>query len=335
MQNRPAVVPTGGQMIRPDGYTPGEGYLWDPWFVWQEDRLHLFHLLQPLPPGADRAPAIPRDRPVIAHAVWSPHTGWVRQPVALDYAGTTYDSVRIHTGSIVQHDRHWRLFYSGSNRYVCLALSDDLVTWHRSTVNPILSPEPRLYGPRWRDPWIFRDPVDARYTMLLAAQRPGPGTPEHGVVGVARSDDLVHWELEDPLDIPPWFAWLEVPELHRIQDAWYLLFATREHWITADGRAALQAQGVPARDGAFYLRADHWRGPYRLVDRLFPAESGRYTTRLVAAPNGERWLWSHIEHDAAGRPRFELAPPLVGTILPDGRLAGIVERERNGNESDG
>lgn len=307
------------QAACPSEYAPTDGYLWDPWFVWQGDQLHLFHLLQPTPSGADRTRDYPRDRPVIAHAAWSPGTGWERHSIALDYSGAAYDAERIHTGWIVRHADTWLLFYSGSRRHVCLAASDDLETWHRSPLNPLLTPDPRLYGPQWRDPWIYRDLADRGYTMLMAAQRPGA---VEGVVGVARSDDLLHWEQQDPLDIPPWFTWLEVPELHHIGGAWYLLFATRAAWITDAGRDALQAQGVASGDGAFYLRADRWRGPYRQVERFFPADSGRYTTRLVTTPAGERWLWSHVERDLTGHPLFKLAPPLICRLLPDGRLVG-------------
>jgi hypothetical protein len=153
--------------------------------------------------------------------------------------------------------------------------------------------------------------------MLVAAQRAGS---EIGVVAVARSHDLLRWEQQEPLDIPPWFAWLEVPEVHLIAGVWYLLFVTRERWISAAGREALQAQGVTPRDGAYYLRADHWRGPYRQIEGLFPADPGRYTTRLVTTPSGARWLWSHTERDQAGRPTFELAPPVACRVAADGRL---------------
>jgi fructan beta-fructosidase len=315
----PSSTSSAPHAIRPGSYAPAEGYLWDPWFAWQGDRLHLFHLLQPAPAGADRTHDFPRDRPRIAHATWSRDTGWERRPIALDYNGAAYDAERIHTGCIIRHDDPWLLFYSGSRRYVCLATSDDLETWHRSAMNPLLIPDPQLYGSQWRDPWIYWDPDDRVYTMLLAAQRPGTGV---GTVGVARSADLMRWEQQEPLDIPPWFAWLEVPELHRIDGLWYLLFATREAWITDAGREALRAQGVSPQDGAFYLRADNWRGPYRRLERLFPPDSARYTTRLVITPAGERWLWSHVERDPAGRPLFELAAPLAGVVVPDGRIVG-------------
>jgi beta-fructofuranosidase len=307
----------GISTVRPSGFAPAHGYLWDPWFVWDDSHLHLFYLLQRTPVGYDREYVMPRDRPVIAHAGWSAGSGWIECPLALDYTGTPYDAERIHTGSIVRRGSEWYMFYSGSGRFVCLAVSRDLLHWQKSRSNPILTPDPRWYGAHWRDPWLFRDPSDHRYTMLLAAQSPKAD----GLVGVARSTDLSEWEQEDPLDIPPWFEWLEVPEPHHINDSWYLLFVTRKRWISAAGRAHFQAHGIPAEDGAFYLRAESWRGPYREVHRLFPPGDPRYTTRLVTTPNGERWLWSHVELDEAGRPLFELAAPLACAVS-DGLLLG-------------
>ncbi|MGH2388180.1 MAG: hypothetical protein ACRDIE_08235 [Chloroflexota bacterium] len=303
----------------PPGYAPAHGYLWDPWFVWDDDRLHLFYLLQPTPVGYDRMRVVPRDRPVIAHAVWSAASGWEECQIAIDYTGAPYDAERIHTGSIVRHGSEWHMFYSGSGRSMCLATSMDLLHWQKSKANPILTPDLRRYGPNWRDPWLYRDHIDGKYTMLIAAQSSANAI---GVVGIARSTDLSEWEQEDPLDIPPWFEWLEVPELHQIDGVWYLLFVTRQRWLSAAGRAHFRAKGIAMEDGAFYLRARNWRGPYREIDRLFPPDSGRYTTRLITAPGGERWLWSHVELDGAGRPLFELAAPLACSVTMDGRLLG-------------
>jgi len=316
------VNTAGAPASHPSRYAPTHGYLWDPWFVWDDTRLHLFYLLQPMLAGYDRVHVAPRDRPVISHAVWSAASGWEECPIALDYTETRYDAERIHTGSIIRRGNEWHMYYSGSGRSVCLATSNDVLHWQKSRENPILTPDPQRYGPRWRDPWLYRDPLDHKYTMLLAAQSLNASANTSGVVGVARSADLLYWEQEDPLDIPPWFEWLEVPELHRIDGVWYLLFVTRERWISAAGRAHFQATGITVEDGVFYLRAQNWRGPYREVDRLFPPHSGRYTTRLVTTPGGEKWLWSHLELDGAGRPQFELAAPLACTVAPDGRLLG-------------
>jgi hypothetical protein len=169
---------------------------------------------------------------------------------------------------------------------------------------------------------VWRDTDEDCYRMLLAAQTPGSAGNASGLVAVAHSTDLLHWTQEEPLDVPSWFTWLEVPEMHRIGETWYLLFATRERWTTPEGRRAFAEQGIPPHDGAFTLRAERWRGPYRQIAPVFPATERHYTTRLVALPGGGSWLWSHVERGPAGEPLFELAVPQAATVLPDGRLAG-------------
>ncbi len=305
---------------KPGGYAPPDGYLWDPWFVWDRDILHLFHLFQPAPSHYDPERGFARDRPVIAHATWSSDTGWQPRGIAIDYTGTAYDAERIHTGCIVRHGDQWWMFYSGSRTHVCLATSDDLETWRKHPANPILTPDPTLYGPRWRDPWVYQDPRDGQYVMLLAAQWPHDAASGRGVVGVAYSRDLLTWEQQPPLDVPSGFDWLEVPETHQLDGRWYLLFATQSDWIDAAGRDQLRARGVSAGTGAYYLVADEWRGPYRRIGRLFAPDSPRYITRFMTTPWGDRWLWSHGEWVENGERRFELLPPVTCAISPDGEL---------------
>lgn len=301
---------------RVTGYAAPAGYLWDPWFVEDGDRLHLFHLYQPAPAAYDPLRGFERNRPVIGHAVWSA-TGWETRPIAVDYTGTAYDAERIHTGCIVCRNDQWWMLYSGSRRHVCLAVSDDLETWTKHVDNPLLSPDERLYASRWRDPYVFSHPSRPGFTMLLAAQRAGQDA--DGVVAVAHADDLLHWQQEEPLAIPPWFVWLEVPEIHHIGDRWYLIFVTRSEWITEAGKRNLLAQGIAPETGAFQMVADDWRGPYERVARLFEAGSPRYTTRLMA--DGEDlWLWSHRDGVEQGERKLVLLAPVRCRVSDKGYL---------------
>lgn len=310
----PAERAAGGL---PDWYRPTAGHLWDPWFVVRDDVLHLFHLLQVPPAWLSRDDPFPRDRPVIAHATWAAGSGWTDHGVVVGDTGTAYDAERIHTGCVVEHGGGYLMFYSGSNRAVCLARSPDLETWTKDPDNPVLRPDPRRYLGRWRDPSVVRGATGAGHVLLVAAQRSGPDGEPVGVVAVARSPDLVRWEQEAPLTLPPWFAWWEVPELQEVRGTWYLVFATRGRWITAAGREAFRALGLRPADGAYCLSAPSWRGPYGSLTHL--AGAG-YTTRLLARSPTEHWLWSHVEQDDAGRTVFGLAPPRRIGVGPDGGL---------------
>ena len=199
-----------------------------------------------------------RERPTIAHATWSRGEGWVYKGTAIGYTGQPYDAERIHTGCVVEHEGSFYMLYSGSNRFVCLAQSDDLSAWAKAPQNPVASPDPAIYLERWRDPWVLQGSPSDNYTMVLAAQRDKEGGAV-GTVAVAHSSDLRRWRQDAPLQVPDWFEWMEVPEVHCIDGTWYLLFVTRRKWVTARGVAALRAQGLDSRDGAYYLMASSWR----------------------------------------------------------------------------
>jgi Glycosyl hydrolases family 32 N-terminal domain len=289
----------------PPAYVPPEGWLWDPWFHVEGDTVHLFHLLQ----QGDRGALTVRDAPVIAHATWSAATDWVRQPLAITPTGAWYDAQRIHTGCIVETSGGYAMLYSASNTYVALAHSDDLVHWAKAPDNPVAQPAPGLYLPHWRDPWVLEQGVGDRFTMVVAAQQPGPHDEPLAAIAVAHSDDLVAWRQDRPLATPPWFEWMEVPELHLHAGRWILLFVTRRKWVTPAGLTALAALGLDPQDGAYCLTADDWHGPYGDLRYLSRTEPPGYTTRLVRPSASTTWLWSHVETETADGERFFLAPP--------------------------
>ncbi len=298
----------------PGWYLPVDGYLWDPWFHRSGDVVHLFHLFQAAPPGRTRASVFPRDRPVIAHATWTRAEGWQSRGTALDYTGAPYDEDRIHTGCVTNHDGTFAMLYSGSNQFLCLAHSGDLDHWVKDPDNPVLSPDPARYRKRWRDPWLLQGLTGERHTVVIAAQYATHTGPPIGTVAVAHSPDLHHWRQDTPLLIPAWFTWLEVPELHHLDGLSYLVFATREQWITPAGRDALRAHGLPARDGAYYLMSATWRGPYESIGSLSEGPESGYTTRLLETAASEQWLWSHVEYDRTGTPVFGLQAPRSCTV---------------------
>ena len=305
---------------RPGWYVPADGYLWDPWFQPAGETVHLFHLFQPVPGDSSRDSAFARDRPTIAHATWSMNEGWTPRGTAIGYTQQAYDERRIHTGCVVEHEGSFSMLYSGANRFVCLAESGDLDSWTKAPQNPVAYPDPAIYMDRWRDPWVLNGSVAEKYTMLVAAQQDRGAGNAVGVVAVAHSADLEHWQQDVPLQTPDWFEWLEVPELHHIDGTWYLLFATRQRWITAAGEDALEAHGLRAVDGAYYLMASSWRGPYEAIGFLSDDIPFAYTTRMLRRSETEYWLWSHVEKDGDGRIVFGLQPPRVCTAAPGGGL---------------
>ena len=111
----------------------------------------------------------------------------------------------------------WHLFYTGLTEVggalvqtTCLATSDDLDTWSRHPANPLLRADARWYatlGPGegdepWRDPWVFPDPDgDGWHLIATARARTGPAG-DRGVLGHARSPDLLTWTAQPPVTAP-------------------------------------------------------------------------------------------------------------------------------------
>ena len=59
---------------------------------------------------------------------------------------------------------------------------------------------------------MFRDPGSDGRHMFITARLKGAPRLDDGVIGHARSADMVHWELGPPLSSPAGFGQIEVPE---------------------------------------------------------------------------------------------------------------------------
>jgi beta-fructofuranosidase len=215
-------------------------WVWDSWYTVDDDGLHHAFFLR-----ASRAlldPERRHRRASIGHAVSADLRNWDVVADALVPADApAWDDLANWTGSVVRGpDRRWYLFYTGvtdaedrSVQRIGLAISDDLHTWHRFGGKPLLSPDPTWYeqcdpsdwaGEAWRDPWVFPDPGGDGWHMLLTAHA-AEGS-DRGVIGHARSTDLLNWELRPPVTGPARFGHLEVPQVAVVDGQPLLLFCS-------------------------------------------------------------------------------------------------------------
>jgi beta-fructofuranosidase len=217
------------------------------------------------------------------------------------------------TGSIVRHGGEWRLFYTGvsgadSVQRIGCARSTDLVSWTRLGDGPLVEADPTWYETvrgggacaAWRDPWVFRDEDTGVFHMFVTARANAGPADGHGVIGHAWSADLLAWQVGPPISTPGEFAALEVPQLVRVEAAWWILFSALAHDHSA---ARLRRPGVRAEGGTHYLRATHKLGPYALErDRFLVGDPfGRhYAGRMLR--RGDRWYyfaWQAYDDDGA------------------------------------
>ncbi|MDQ3864424.1 MAG: glycosyl hydrolase family 32, partial [Actinomycetota bacterium] len=183
----------------------------------------------------------------VGHAVSGDLRDWRVLPDALNPGPEgSWDDLALWTGSVVERDGQWHMLYTGINKReeregltvqrIGLATSTDLISWEKHPQNPLIEADPRYYGQHdpspigiervWRDPWVFRHPEGGEYHALITARTIGGPADGRGVIGHARSSDLVRWETLPPLTEPGYFYAMEVPQLVGLGGRYYLLFST-------------------------------------------------------------------------------------------------------------
>ena len=207
-----------------------------------------------------------------------------------------FDDLATWTGSVVRHDGRWQLFYTGIARAeggavqrIGLATSDDLVAWERR--GPLLEADERWYDrEHWRDPWVEWDPERGRWDMLICATSAG-----RGILAHAHSPDLRAWTAGPPLSPPTGHVQLEVPQLIRRDDGWWVLFSD-----------------VFAGSGIHYLSAPERLGPYPAESRdLLPdARARHHYAARVLQHRGESLLFTWLMDDEDGVFTGELSDPM-------------------------
>jgi len=251
-----------------------DDWVWDSWLATDGGDHHLFFLY------AARALLDPQRRHLqaaIGHATSRDLRAWERRPDALVRAEPpAWDDMSLWTGSVIQGPgERWHLFYTGLTgaddgavQRIGSAVSDDLETWTRTGATPLLEADPRFYeAETWRDPFVMRDPGGDGWHMLITARAAGRGPTGHGVIGHARSSDLLAWETLPPLSEPGGFDELEVAHTVLVDDEPLLVFSCDNQVWVAPGESLL--------------------GPWSVEDAVALEHPSLYAGRLVQGPGGE------------------------------------------------
>ena len=211
-----------------------------------------------------------------------------------------------------------------------LAVSDDLVHWEKHPENPVLEADTRWYDlldstrwrdQSWRDPWLFREPDDESFHALVTARSPHGAPDGAGVVGHARSLDLVAWEVLPPLTSPGEFAQVEAPQLVRLNGRYDILVSCQAEDHSSE---RIERLGIPGRTGTFVFSADELLGPYSPAARPIAEPDGPlgalYAGKLVEDGEG---TWRFMAFRGDGERDFvgELTDPLPVRIDSRGSLS--------------
>ena len=297
-------------------------WVWDSWIADDGDTYHLYFLQAPrslIDPGHRHTSA------QIGHATSQDLKSWQYQGVALGpgHKGS-WDDLALWTGSTVRgDDGAWRMFYTAissrghgvGEQRIGLAESDDLTNWRRVGDRPVLEADPRWYqthgttgdpaaSETWRDPFVFRDPDGDGWHMMITARKPGAARLNDGVIGHARSSDLVHWELGPPLTEPAGFGQLEVTQVRLVAGRPILIFSCGIEELSADRR----------RFGDYCtwsVTGKSLCGPWDIsIATPFVAEPDLFAAPLVQDRSGNWALLGFVNLEPKGVNSFDIINPI-------------------------
>lgn len=283
------------------GLRLADRWVWDFWLAECDNEKHIFYLQAPrslLDPG------LRHHRATIGHAVSSDFEQWHVLPDALGPGDPgEWDDLATWTGSVLNHAGKWWMLYTGVSRAdrgraqrIGLATSDDLVQWEKHPANPVLTADRRWYqvsegtegaDEPWRDPWLFVSRQDGMVHALVTARAPGVDPDSAGVLGHARSADLVAWEVLPPLVAPAEFAQMEVPQLLGSPEGPVaVLFSC----LAGDhSRRRRRRLGDQACSGTYAMCAPELDGSYAVSDSPIGARAGLgslYAGKVVTNTEG-------------------------------------------------
>jgi beta-fructofuranosidase len=311
-------------------------WVWDFWLARQGPDYHIYYLQAPRSLGN---PELRHWNVSIGHAVSQDLRNWEILPDALkpSAASGQWDNYTTWTGSVIQHDGLWYLFYTGTNREergcvqrVGLATSRDLIHWQKHPQNPLITPSTSWYEEfdasswheqAWRDPWVFRHPQSGVFHAFITARsRQGP-TDGRGVIASARSDDLVDWEVGPPVTESGDYGHMEVPQWLEIGGRYYLLFCVTGEVFSGQRRKRARQ---PALTGTYHRIAAQPLGPFHSdTEKALFADAIRstYAGKMVPGPE-EDWLflYAHL-YTPEGEFLGEIGDPLQVRVDESGGLS--------------
>ena len=286
--NLDVVSPMFQPFALPSGQFSGDTFP-----IFHDGVCHLFHM-QP---------------PVIAHHVSRDLLHWEARPNVVEpgRAGEP-DSGNNATGCVVGHGGRFHLFYTG-NQNVCLATSNDLDHWTKHPGNPLVQGDDNLYErANFRDPFVFYHESEKLWWMLVGTRTTEQPGQRAGCVGLAKSADLLNWELHPPLWSPRVGPHCDCPQLLEAAGCWWLLYLQRN---------------------TRYRMCDQPAGPFR---RTVTRNLGTALAAAGSRPafDGKRWIsfpFVGRQKDESDTGDFEYAGPLaIPRELKFSARGGVTER---------
>lgn len=206
-------------------YKPNDGYFGDPIPLFWDGKYHIFYLKAPLEPSRNQA-----DHTCYAHISSRDLIHWEEHPIAISPAQGGPDAMSCWTGSIIEHEGRFFLFYTGYDKdhpfhpqSICLATSCDLDHWEKHPDNPISLADGESFAYiHWRDPFVFWSEKEKCFLMSITTARRDEPDWSSGALVIARSTDLIHWETGEVYYHPGNHCCPECSDIFEMNGRWYM-----------------------------------------------------------------------------------------------------------------
>lgn len=225
----------------------------------------------------------------------------------------------LYAGSVIHALGCFRAFYTGEckeyaaspelppKEVIMFATSSDGIHWEKHPQWSISAP-PEYEKDYFRDPYVFFHEESGKWLMLVPARRRTGPAIRRGVMTYLSSDDLEHWHFEGELWAPNMYHLLQMPDLFRIGDWWYLLFSEYDDQRCTRYRMSRSIYGpwiAPADDRldgrCFYAARTIAVGEKRYLYGWNPTREGGDDLGM--------WIWggTAVTHEVYARPDGTLA----------------------------
>ena len=278
-------------------------WVWDLWLAPEkvDGNWHIFFLQAPRALGD---PDLRHANATVGHAISPDLINWTYVGDALVPSELgAWDDRAIWTGSVIKSDTGlWHMFYTGTNKSkengfvqrIGVTTSTDLMSWEKKEgfvteadarwyerAGQVMEEKqegaPSWYEEAWRDPWVFKDTISNEWVMLITARTNSGPYDARGTIGVARSKDLLNWQVCAPLKVESEFGHYEVPQLMHSRDGELVIsfcLASNNHATTrlARGERAWMGNGI--------MRSSSFDGVWKIENEPF-IEEPHYAARII------------------------------------------------------
>lgn len=245
-----AALERGKYPLKGKATEPGKALV-DHSFIVKDGRVHLFYNRDFVGYEWDTMPVN-----TVGHAVTDDLVNWTWEAPVVSVDPSKFENYQVWSPGVAEKDGRYYMYYTGVNynvaQAICVAVSDDLYHWEQpedGAVNPVV--KPGAWCPwdesRWsdcRDSMVFVDNDGTAYMYYCTSKyvdvpdgavegewtgRGNENRPARTAVGIASSNDMIHWRDRGAYTFDICDITLESPFVLRRGNKYYMFYTNCGH----------------------------------------------------------------------------------------------------------